>query len=69
VSTADLARLRELEALRIDMARLIGVLVERCGGEVTVLPHELLRARNVERREVAFTGAVVLRSRPEAVPQ
>lgn len=65
----DLAKIPLLEARVMDVTRLLGVLVERAGGEVTILPQELKRSRNVSREEIGFTGAVVLRSTPAGVPE
>ncbi len=52
--------IRKLVQQREEMLRIIGVLVERAGGEVTILPDELRPDREVGRQRIAFTDAIVV---------
>lgn len=55
-------RLTQMLRQRRDALRLLGILVERLGGEVTILPDELVYDRNISRDDIGFTGAIRLRS-------
>lgn len=54
--------IQKLVRQRHEAIRLIGVLVERAGGEVIILPDELAPDRNVGRELIGFTGAIRLTS-------
>jgi hypothetical protein len=47
---------------RMELIRIIGVLVERLGGEATILMDDLAIDREVSREMIGFGGAILLTS-------
>ena len=56
-------RLRQMLRQREEVMRMLGVLIERAGGEVRITADELMHDRAMEREEIGFTGVILLRAK------